>query len=114
MHTSFLGFLDKLFLALGAGNGDLSLALGDTHCLVTPGTLEISVVPILYPVQKPQIFPVLLIPLVGIAGQSPEDRPEHKAVGHQGQKQLCPGPGQEHLQNTRAQTHHQNRGVKLI
>lgn len=43
-YSSFLlGGLYKLFPAFGTGDGDLSLSLGNSHLLVTPGTIVIAV-----------------------------------------------------------------------
>ena len=78
-----LGFLNKLFRAFRAGNGDLAFALGHPDGLVAPGTFEIFVLPVLQPLGKAQIFAVFLIPLVGVARQHPEDGPPHTYIGKQ-------------------------------
>ena len=82
------GFLNKSFLALGAGNGDLALSPGDTHHLTALGAIEIAVLPILQTVKKLQEFAVFLITLVGIAGETAVKRPEHQAVGHGSQQKV--------------------------
>ena len=61
-------FLDKLFLALGAGNGDLTLSPGDPNLLAAAGTVKIPMLPILQLFKNHQKFSVFLIPLIGIAG----------------------------------------------
>ena len=61
-------FLNKFFLTLWAGDGDLALSFRHPHRLTAPGTVKIPVFPILEPLQKSEILPVFLIPLVGVAG----------------------------------------------
>ena len=84
----YLGFLDEPLSALGAGNGDLALAAGNTHHLTALGAVIIAVIPILQAIEKLQEFAVFLITLVGIAGKAAEKRPEHQAVGHGSQQQI--------------------------
>lgn len=80
-HLEFLSFPNELFSAPGTGDGNFSFASGDTDGLVALGTVKIPVLPVLEPVKKLQELPVLLIPLVGIAGHGPADGPDHKAIG---------------------------------
>ena len=75
-----LGFLDKLFPALWAGDGDLAFSSGNPHHLAAPGTIIIAVLPILDPVHQLQIFPVFLIALVGIPGEAAENGQKHKTI----------------------------------
>ena len=44
--TMYLGFLDELFLALGAGDGDFSLSPGYTHRLAATGAFKVSMLPV--------------------------------------------------------------------
>ena len=76
----FLRFADKFLLAPGAGDGDFALAPGNPDGLAALGAVEIAVVPVLEPVKDQQEFPVLLVALVGIPGEGPEDGPEHQPV----------------------------------
>ena len=45
----FSGFLDELFLAPGAGDGDFAFAPGDTDHLAAFGAVEVAVLPVLCP-----------------------------------------------------------------
>ena len=104
------GFLDELFLAPGAGNGDFALATGDAHHLAALGAVEIAVFPVLQAVEKLQEFPVFLIALVGVPGHGAPNRPDHQAVA-QGPEDQVEGRGRNpHRQQTChqscAQDHH--------
>ena len=76
-----LGLTNKFFTAFWAGDGDLALSPGNTHRLSAPGAVEISVVFVLDFLQKLEIFPVFLVPLVGIPGKTAEKCPEHQPIG---------------------------------
>jgi len=76
----FSGFLHEFFPAAGTGNGNLSLSSGYPHHLTALGAVEIPVLPVLDPAHQLQELPVLLIALISIPGQGPENGPEHHAV----------------------------------
>ena len=84
----YLGFLDKPFPALGAGNGDLAFSSRHAHHLTALGAVVIAVLPVLQAVKKLQEFAVFLIPLVGIAGEAAEERPDHQCVGDTCQQKM--------------------------
>ena len=63
-----LGFADKFFFAPGAGDGDFSLATGNTHHLAALGAVEVAVIPVLQPIPELEKLPILLVALVGIPG----------------------------------------------
>ena len=90
---------NEFFFALGAGDGDLSLASGYTHRLAAAGAIEILMLPILDPLQQLQEFPVLLISLVGVAGEAAEQRPEHQTVGQQEEDHIQKSVSKEYGQN---------------
>ena len=79
------GFLNELFPAFGADNGDLALAPGDTDGLLALRAGEVAMLPVLDPLQEHQKFPVFLVTLIGVAGEGTEDGPEHQAVGYNGE-----------------------------
>ena len=70
-------------MAFGAADGNLALSPGDTDSLLTSGTAEIPMLPILDPLKKIQEFAVFLVALVGIPGQSAENGNAHKNVGQE-------------------------------
>lgn len=113
-RTAFLCFLDKLFFTFWAGDGDFSLPPGYTDGLTAAGAIKISVFPVLYFFQKPQIFSVFLIALIGIAGKCPEDRPPHTKIRKQHQRQLQKRAGKQDLQYAGNQTGKQNRCIQFI
>ena len=84
----YLGFLDKPFPALGAGNGDLAFSPGDAHHLTALGAVVIAMFPIIQAVKKLQEFAVFLITLVGIAGEAAAERPNHQCVGDTCQQKM--------------------------
>ena len=112
LHLS--GFLDKPFSASGAGNGDLTLTAGNTHHLTALGAVIITMVPILQAVEKLQEFAVFLIPLVGIAGEAPEKRPEHQAVGHGRQQQIDLRIAEKHADKAGSKTGAEDHHVQYI
>ena len=80
----FLCLLNELFLALGAGDIDLTLALGNTYLLAAAGAGEIPVIPVFHflkKLQKPLVFP---IPLIGLPGEGTEDGPAQQNIRCQG------------------------------
>ena len=68
------GLLDKLFPALGAGNGDLALTPGHADGLAALGAAVIAVVPILDSVDEQQKTAVLIVALVRFPGEAAEER----------------------------------------
>jgi len=81
---------------------------------MAPGAVKIPVLPVLDTLQKAQIPPVLLVPLVGVPGEHPEDGPEHKSIGKQRQYQVQYWHPDKHYQNAKHQTHAQNRHVQFV
>ena len=81
-----LCLLDKLFPALGTGDGDRALAFGYPDRLMALGAIEMPMLLILDPLQDHQVFPVFPIPLIGIAGQCAENGPNHQDIGQSGQQ----------------------------
>ena len=77
-----LAFLDEFFPAPGAGNGDLSLAPGDPDGLAALGAVKIPVIPVPDPIHALEEFPVLLITLVGVAGQRTENGYRYSVAGN--------------------------------
>ena len=69
---SRLSLFDELLPAFGAGDGDLALALGDADGLPALGAGVIAVVTVLDAVDEQQELAVLVVTLVGIAGEAPE------------------------------------------
>ena len=109
-----LGFLDKLFLALRAGNGDLAFASGNPYHLTASGAIEIAVLPILDPVHQLQIFPVFLIALVGVPGEAAKNGPEHQAVGQQSQQHVQKSVFSEECNKTHHYAGEQNSGIEFV
>ena len=97
MVAQILGFLNKLFFALGAGDGDFALTPGHSHRLAAAGAVKISVFLILPPLDQPQVLPVLLVPLIGIPGKTPKNRPKHQSVGASRQRHIQKRQMQEHI-----------------
>jgi hypothetical protein len=109
-----LSFLDKLFLALGAGNGDLAFASGNTHYLMAPGAIVIAVLPVFDPIQQLQIFPVFLVALVGIPGEAAENGPEQQAVGQQAQQHIQKIIFGKKSDEAQCHTGQQNGGIEFV
>ena len=110
----FLGFLDELFFALGAGDGDLTLALGHTYRLAAAGTIKIPVLPVLDSLQEGQILPIFLVTLVGVPGEAAEDGPEHQAIGNRRQNQIDRPHGDKHRDQADHQACTQDGGIELV
>lgn len=111
----YSGFADELFPASGAGNGNFAFASGDPDHLAALGTVEIAVVPILNAAHKLQEFPILLVALVGIPGQKPEDGPEHEPVAQEKENQVQQDAVlHEHGNEAGSQAHAQNHHVQLV
>ena len=70
-----LRFLYKLFSAFGAGDGDFAFATGDTDLLAATGTIVVTVIPVLQPLEEHEKFFVFPVPLIGISGKTAEDHP---------------------------------------
>ena len=96
--TENLGFLNKFFLAFGAGDGDFSLSPGDTHRLAAAGTVEILMFPVFQPVQPSQIPLIFLIPLIGVPGEHSKNGKDHQTVRYQRQDQTSQRPPQKKRQ----------------
>ena len=79
-----LGLLNKLFFALGAGDGNFAFSLGYPHLLTAAGAIIIPVVLILQLLEEQQELPVFIIALINIPGQCAADCQNHKAVRNQG------------------------------
>ena len=111
---SFSGFAYKFFAALRAFDGDLSLVPGYPDALAALGAIEIPMFPILKPLQKQQKTTVFPVALVGIAGEAPENGPEHETVGNKGQDQLhqCRRDKQGHKAHHNACA--QNAGIQFV
>ena len=109
-----LGFLDKLFSALGAGDGDFAFSFGDPDRLAAAGAVEITVLPVLDSVQQHQKFPVFLVALIGIPGEAPEYGPEHEHIGNQGQHQIHNLRRIENRDNANDRACHQNHGIEFV
>ena len=108
------GFAHKTLLAFRAGDGDFSLTPWDTNLLTALGTIVIAVLPVFAPVQKGQKFPIFLITAVGVPGKAAKQRPKHKAVGANGQKQLSQRVGNKHSHHAENQTCDQNDGIEFV
>lgn len=113
-HPGTLGFLNKFFLTLGAGNRNFALAPGHTHRLLAARTLEIPMVPVLDLFQKLQILPVFPIALIGVPGKAAEDRPTHQNIGDHRQNNVYHTYPDKHSQQTCHKSCHQNCCVQLI
>ena len=109
-----LGFPHELFLASGAGDGDFSFAPGDTDGLAALGTVEVAVVPVLQTVEKQEEGPVLLVALVGIPGEGPEDGPDHQAVAEKPENGAHNGPGEEGGEDACKQTEPQDHHIQSV
>ena len=72
---------NEFLFAFGAGDGDFSLSPGYSNRLAAPGTVKIPMLPVFDPLHKFQILPIFLIPLVGVPGKHPENRPNHQSIG---------------------------------
>ena len=98
-----LCFLYKLLFAFGTSDRNLSFAPGHPYRLAASGALEILMFFVLDPVQKAQIFPVLLIALIGVSGKRPENRPKHTSVGNKHKDYLKKGARKKCLQKAGSQ-----------
>ena len=110
----FLGFLNELFFALGAGDSDLALTLGYTHRLAALGTIEIAMFPVFQPFHKAKILPIFLVALVGVPGEAAEDGPEHQTIGHRRQNQIDRPHGDKHREQADHQACAQDSGIELV
>ena len=89
------GFPDEFLLAPGTGDGDFALSPGDPDGLPAFGAVKIPVVPVFETVKNQQEFPVFLVTLIGVAGQGPENSPEHQRIAQR----------PEHCANARVSEH---------
>ena len=105
---------DKLFPAAGTGNGNLALTPGNADGLLALGTVEIPVIPVPDPIHALEEFPVLLITLVGVAGQRTENGPEHQGIGDAMEDQVGQGAADKQSQNDHHQGGTQNRTVQFV
>ena len=110
----FLCLLNKLFSALGAGNGDFALAPGDAHHLAAFGAVEVPVLPVLHAAGKLEELPVFLIALVGIPGEAPHQGDDQKGVHAQGQDQVEEHVFHKHGQHAQHQTHDQQSHIQAV
>ena len=109
-----LCFFDKFIATFGAGNIDLSLALGYTGLLAATGTVKISVFLVpesLQPQQIPAVFPVALI---GIAGKTAEHCPKHEPIGNQGQHQADGEIADEQIHQTQHHAGDQDGHIQFV
>ena len=97
-----------------AGNGNLSLAPGNTHHLAAFGAVKIAVVPVLYPAHKLQKFPVLLVTLVGIPGQTAANGPNHHGVAQKYANNICQRGCYPHTCQAGKQSHAQNYHIQAV
>lgn len=97
-------FLDELFFASGAGDGDFSLAPGDANQLLAFGAFVVPVFPVFDAVQELQKAAVFLVAPVCVFRQHPVKHQEH---GNIGQEIEPPVPG-EHPHQTQNQIQNQN------
>ena len=115
MHSSFLlGGLYELFPAFGAGDGYLSFTLGHSHLLAAAGTVIIPVIFILQLLEKQQKFPVFLIALIYIPGQSAENGKKHQNIRNQSHRQLQRSAGEEGCQHRTEKTGAENGHIQFI
>ena len=112
--ASYLRFLDKLFSAPGAGDGDFSLASGDPDHLVALGAVKIPVLPVPDPFKEMQEFPVFLVAFIGIAGQAAHDGPGHQTVAEQNQHHAQCVKGADHRQKAGSQTRAENCHIQSV
>ena len=90
-----LRFTNEFFPALGAGDGDFAFASGHANHLMALGAVKIAVLAVFQPVEELEEFPILLIPGIGIPGQTAVDGPDHQTIGQGGQKQIDQGYAEE-------------------
>ena len=55
---------------------------------MTLGAVEVAVLPVGKTVPDLQEFPVLLVPLVGIAGETAENGPDHETIAQRPENQI--------------------------
>ena len=94
----------EFFLALGAGDGDLSLSPGNTDGLPTLGTVKVAMLTVFQPLKELPKLPILLIAPVGIPGQAAKDGPKHQHIGQRPQNQLDHHTGDEGIHQHQHQT----------
>lgn len=104
----------KALPAPGAGDGDFSLAPGDTHGLAASGADEIAVVAVLDPIQHQLEAAVFLIPSVDISGQTAEDGPAHQSIAGQPEQNSGNGAAEEGRKQTGEQTGTQNHHIEPV
>ena len=109
-----LGLADKLFFALGAGDGDFALASGNADSLATAGAAEILVLPILQPFHETQIAAVLLVALVGVAAEAAEKGIAGQAVRAKRENQAQHRAPQEYGHHAQHQRGHQKGDIQLV
>ena len=78
------------------------------------GAVKVPMLPILKPVQQHQKPPVFPIPLVGITGEGPEDRPTHQAIGQQDQRQLYDRNGHKHTHQAKDHSDAQYPHIQFV
>ena len=108
------GFSDEFFVAFGTGDGDFSLALGHSHLLVTPGTIEIAVLLVFEFLEEKKKLSVFLVTLVNIPGEAPKNGNKHEDIGNGGQGQLEQRAGKEGCQQRANKAGTENGHVQFI
>lgn len=103
-------FLDELFFASGAGDGDFALTSGDANQLLAFGAFVVPVFSVFDAVQELQKAAVFLIAPVRVFGQHPVKHQDH---GNVGQEIKPPIPG-EHPNQTQDQIQNQNGQTQLV
>ena len=106
--------LDKLFLALRAGDGNFAFALGYAHLLVATGAIIIAVFLILQFLEEQQEFPVFLVTLIDIPGQRTANGQNHETIRYSGENHLYRSHRNQHGQEGKAKTCTQNRHIQFI
>ena len=101
-------------LAFGAGDGDFALVPGDADGLAAPGADEITVLPVLDPVQHQQEPAVFLVALVDIPGQAAEDGPDHQHIAQHPGQPPSPMLLEESRQDACRHTHTENDHIQPI
>ena len=110
----FSGLFDEFLGAFGTGDGDLALALGNSYRLAATGTFKVPMLPIPQPLPKTHIAAIFPIALIGIAGKTAADRPNHQAVGQDSTAQLHRCKGQEHTRQSQDHAGCQDRRIEFV
>ena len=106
--------LNKFFLALGTGDGNLTFSFGYPHLLMAAGAIVVTVILILQLLEEQQELPVFIIPLVNIPGQSAANSQDHEAVRDHGKQQFDRSKGHQHRQEGKTETCTQDRHIQFV